>query len=228
MTPPFIIHKFYHKHVEAQNGQPEKVEHWVEYGPKGRQAEYSRVHDRVSRLINHDAPGFSMKRVIESPTNPASRMAMVRADYIKKNYLAWVAGQELPETGTPLSAWNGVTAEQADVLKTKSYKTVEAIAAMTDTDIEHVPLPYMRRLREEAKRFVSAADSNKVSQLLAARDVETAALKDQLTESVERQNEMARMIEELMAQKRTDALSDAAALTKRPPGRPRKEVQAAA
>lgn len=219
-SAPFVVYRFWTEYpVDKATGQPKAID-WVEYGPIGA-PDRVRNTDKVSRILN--------VRDVPLDTNPAAGLAKVRADYIGTLYRAWKDGQELPETGTPLAAWNGVTKEQADILRTKGFKTVEDVAGMTDTHIQNVPLPGLRALIEGAKRFMTAADSTRVAAELAQRDEELARLRADAEESRKQQDEMARMLAELLAEKRSRVTEEASEETaKRKPGRPRTESRAAA
>jgi hypothetical protein len=194
---PFTVYRFYTEFRDDKAGGFVPID-WVEYGPFG--SDKTRNVDKVSRLLN----------IHDNPTNPASKLAKVRAEVIRKHYEAWKSGQELSPDGTPLAAWNGVTPEQADVLRTKGFKTIEDVAAMTDTHRQNVPLPGLLRIIADAKRFLEAADSSKVAAELAARDEEQARLRAELEESKAQQNEMARMLEELLAERRNRVVEEGA------------------
>jgi hypothetical protein len=211
MSDPFIVHRFETESRPNKDGGYTFVD-WVEYGPKGPASDKVVNRNKVSALIN----------IHDNPTNPASRLAKIRAEVIKKHYDAWKSGQEIPETGTPLSAWNGVTPAQADILRTKKVKTVEDVAGLTDTDMNNIPFMGVRALRDSAKRFLAASDSVKVASELAARDAELERLRAEQDESREQVQELVKLVEELRATKLADALGEA----KRGPGRPPKTAAA--
>jgi hypothetical protein len=216
---PFTIYRFWTEHPTNKAGGFDSID-WVEYGPFG--SDKTKNTSKVSTLVNYE----------DHPTNPASKLAKIRGEYIKEMHTAWKNGQGMPETGTPLSAWNGITPEQADILRTKGFKSVEDIAAMTDTHRASIPLPGLLKMCEDAKRFLAAADRGKLASELGLRDEELARLREQQAEDRARQNEMARMIEELLAEKRDRVLAVAddgePAPPKRGPGRPRNDAQVAA
>ena len=114
-------------------------------------------------------------------------------------YEAWKKGQELPETGTPLEAWGGVTAEQVAALKAMGIRTVEDVAEMGDRAAEQLRMPNARKLPELAKSFLGNTD-------MAARDAENAELKERIA-----------AMEEMLAEKMNED-----APKKRGPGRPKK------
>lgn len=127
---------------------------------------------------------------------------------LEKHYNAWKENNEIPETGTPLAAWAGCTAEEAETLRTYAIRTVEDVAALQDSMIQRVPLPGMRAKRDMAQRFLASADSRKFEQSLAEKDQELADLRAKLD------NLASAMAERL----------DAEDAPRRGPGRPRKEA----
>ncbi len=92
-------------------------------------------------------------------------------------YEAWKKGQEIPESGTPLGAWPGLTSEQANAFKQSGMKTVEDIAGMNDRQKAMVKLPGLERLKAEAKTFLEAKDSRGVELELQRLRDELAALR---------------------------------------------------
>lgn len=211
---PFTIYEFWTEYpVDKKTGVQTAVD-WVEYGPFG--SDRVRNRDKVSRLLS----------VMDVPeeTNPAAGLAKIRANFLKIRYEDWKAGREAPVDGTPLAAWNGVSPQQADILRTKGFKTVEDVARMTDAHMGNIPLPGTRVLIENAKRFIASLDSTRVAAELAARDEEAVRLKTELEETKAQQNEMARMLEELLAEKRARVLEAGdGGEVKRGPGRPPKQ-----
>jgi signal transduction histidine kinase len=185
--PPFSVYRFWTEYpTDKKTGQLTPVD-WVEYGPFGSDKVVNK--DKVSRLL--------AVRDIPADTNPAAALAQIRANFIRKHYEAWKAGQQLPEDGTPLAAWNGVSAEQADILKTKGFKTVELVASMTDTHIQNTPIPGMRGIVENAKRFMASSEQTKVAADLAQKDEQIAALKAE-------QDELTKLVRELLEEKKAE------------------------
>lgn len=115
-------------------------------------------------------------------------------------YQAWKQGNALPETGTPLAAWSGVTADMAKALVAMGIRTVEDVRDMSTEHAAKLAFPNARKLPELAGKFLEGKD-------LAARDQENAELKERLAK-------MEEMLQEAMENK-----------PKR--GRPRKETEAA-
>ena len=219
-TPnPIVVYRFFKEFRDDKKGGYEEI-HMCEYGPFG--SDKIRNIERVSRL----------RKVVDAPpeTNPAAHLAKIRWEIIRPRYEAWLAGQEMPEEGTPLAAWNGVSTEQADVLKTKGFKTVEAVAAMTDLHMQNVPIPGVRGIVANAKRFLASADSARVAAELAARDEEAERLRAELADTKALQDEMAQQLAELLAEKRQRVVEEGRSHDEpaKRRGRPRAEDRAAA
>lgn len=204
---PFVIYGFKTKwEPDPKDATKYRERDMVDIGPIGF-ADKTRTWRYINELR-------SVQDISGAADNPAIAEAHLRWNFIKPRYEAWKNGQELPETGTPLSAWNGLTPEQADVFKSKGLKTVEQVAGMTDGMIAQFPFPNMRATVMQAKRFIESADQVKVAASLAQKDDEIELLKEQMKE-----------LAEMVAASKVVAEEPA----KRGPGRPRKaDDQAAA
>lgn len=73
-------------------------------------------------------------------------------------YAAFKAGMEAPLEGTPLREWPLITASQAKELAHFNIFTVEHLAAVNDTQLQHLGMG-MRTLRENAKKTLEIAAS---------------------------------------------------------------------
>lgn len=185
---------------------------FVEYGPIGM-AERLKITEKVSRLAKvrpRDPNDGGMDKALNEAND--------KWDFIRPLYEAWKAGQNLPETGTPLAAWNAVTPEQAEILKMHSVKTVEEIADMTDSGITRIPLPGMRRMVDAAKLFLKAQDQTRSAGELQRMSDENAVLRAQMDE----------LLEMFKANDKTGELEPLEAPKKRGPGRPPKAQEDAA
>jgi len=168
---------------------------YVEIAPKGEAFERTKS---VLRIKDITPPAFPD---MESP----SHIAMVaRWSHIGPAYEAWKAGNEIPEGGTPLAAWSGVTPDQAQFLNRMGIRTIEAVRDMSESTSVKLPWPNARQLSKLAGDFLSGRD--------------TADKDRTIAEMAER---MAAMEEMIAAQMVIDPAE------KRGPGRPRKEVEAA-
>lgn len=193
---------------------------WVTYGPLG-QGDRSKNTDRVSRL-----------RCVQKGdmTNPAIRDAAIRWSIIEPLYTAWKAGREAPVDGTPLAVLNSIGLEQADFLRARGVKTVEDLAALTDTNIQQLKLSGLRNYIAEARRWLEASDSRKVVAMIAEKDREIVNQQAQLSEQQEQIQAMMRQMEEFSRAMTAQAEAKATETdepAKRGPGRPRKEAEAA-
>lgn len=130
------------------------------------------------------APISQMARTRE-PTGPDDQAAIMSNliwNTIKQHYEAFKKGSELPDHGTPLAAWNGITPEQAAVLKLNGFRSIEDLADATDSALSRIQLPGARGLVEQAKLFLASADRSKVAADLAAKDAQIASMVEQQAE----------------------------------------------
>jgi hypothetical protein len=197
---PIFIHRFYTVFDEDPKTKKPRARDMVEYGPigaAGRSHTVERI-DMISR-VNTNAGA-----------NPAMQAAKVLWDFIKPRYDAWKTNQELPESGTPLAAWNHLTQAQAEVLRVNGVRSVEDVATLTDTHFTRIPIPNLRAIRDAAVKFLDSKDVNKFTSEMAAKDETIAAL-------TARVDQMAEML-----------AAQHAAPEPRKPGRPAKQVEAAA
>ena len=170
-TAPFRIVKLWTKFVQ-RGGQNVPVD-MVEYCAPG-----------MAQRTATTAPVSMLAKVQTNidPDNIAGQMALQRWNVIKPAYEAWKQGQALPEHGTPLAAWPGITPEQADVFRQTGLRSVEEIAEATDSLLQRVQLPGTRDIRDNAKRFLDAKDQSKIADAIAAKDEQINSLQDQLEE----------------------------------------------
>lgn len=161
--------------------------------PLGEAFERTKTWHQVSKLVPPKDPS---REVREADTFVAMS---ARWEIIGPAYDAWKAGMEIPEGGTPLAAWAGVTAEQAEVLRALGIRSVEDVRDMTDGTISRLPFPNGRQMPKLARDFLDGADA-------AKKDAENSELKERIAA-------MEEMLAEAMAAKPA----------KRGPGRPRKE-----
>lgn len=180
---PILIHRFYTVYEDdPKNPGQTRARDMVEYGPIG-QAGRHHVTERIDILSR-------VQKI--SGVNPAVTAARVMWEFIRPRYEAWKNNQDLPETGTPLAAWNHLTQQQAEILRVNGVRSVEDCAQLTDTHIHRIPIPNMRSIIEAAKKFLDSKDINKFSAEMAAKDEMIAALTariDQLAEMVANQSE---------------------------------------
>jgi len=170
-TAPFRIIKFWTEYKRAAGGLKEVDK--VEYCAVGM-AQKSTTVARIADL----------RRIREAPDpdDVASNLARDRWQFIEKHYNAWKAGQAVPEHGTPLAAWPGITSEQADVFRTAGLRAVEDIAQATDSVINRINLPGVREIQKNAQRFLEAVDSSAIADRMAEKDKQIASLTSDLEE----------------------------------------------
>lgn len=166
-------------------------------------------HDKAGNVVERDWITYGPAHAIQTVVNEAMvdslrpsdnlkgddsgiRGAFLKARWaeIEPAYLAWLAGNELPATGTPLGVWPGITSDQAAALKAAGLRTVEDVATLLDTVIGKVMLPNVRELRTQAQRFLEARDTEAAAQKMVRRDEEVASLKDQLDEALKMLGEL--------------------------------------
>jgi hypothetical protein len=177
--PIIVIRKFYNEYDMDGAVKSE----WVEFSP---------AHDpigtvNVERVKNLIPPIGGIKN--DDMQTKIGLMAM-RWAQIEPHYNAWKSGQEIPLDGTPLAAWSGVNPQQAEVLKARGIKTVEAVRDMSEGILSKVQLPNVRGLRDLARVFLENKESSDMAVKMARKDEEAAAMKSQL-------DEMASMLAEL-------------------------------
>jgi hypothetical protein len=199
---PILIHRFYTVYEDDPKRPGEqRARDMVEYGPIGS-AGRTHTTERIDILS---------KPQKVAGVNPAITAARVMWDFIKPRYEAWKSNQDLPETGTPLAAWNHLTPQQAEILRVNGVRSVEDVSLLTDAHFNRIPIPNLRSIVEGAKKFLDSKDVNKFTAEMRSKDEQLAAANVRI-------DEMAAMLAKLM--------EDAPA--KRGPGRPPKSEEAAA
>lgn len=108
------------------------------------------------------------------------RALLDRWAVVSPAYDAWKAGEAIPETGMPLAAWAGVSAEQADFLKKLHIRTVEHVSAMSREDTAKLPWPNASKLPKLAADFLSSKDKADASAEMDAMREKMAAMEEML------------------------------------------------
>jgi hypothetical protein len=184
--------------VKDKAGKPTgelKGRDWVEYAPMAG-AQKTLVRAWIEHL-NCPAPLTG-----RGSENPAVALANMRWDAIRPRYDAWKAGQELPPEGTPLAAWNGVSRQLAEKLRMHGVRSVEEVAALTDSHIQGLGIMGLRNIIEGAKRFVTAQDKNSVTNALAEKDAQIADLRSKMEDQAAQMAELIEMVKEAEPRKR--------------------------
>jgi len=124
---------------------------WVKIGPKGLDFQNTQTWHRVESLRPKADP-------TRSDSRQADTLALMEARWsvIEPAYLSWKGGQELPETGTPLAAWNGVSPSAADHLRRMGILSVEDVAAMSPDEAARLAFPNSRELPKLAARYLDS------------------------------------------------------------------------
>lgn len=119
---------------------------------------------------------------------------------IEPAYQAWKAGLDVPEVGTPLAAWPGINKQELTVLHRIGLRSVEDVAEMREAVAAGGALPNMRAIKANAAEWLKGRDAETLQTRIADLEARNAAMMEMLEQATE---------------------------TKRGPGRPRKEVEAA-
>ena len=164
---PFAVIGF---KTEYPNGR--EVE-WVQIAPIGEGYDKSRTWHRVKDIRPRDGSA--------SDTQHAAIFA-ARWDVIGPAYDAWKAGLEIPEGGTPLAAWAGVTPEQVAFLARMGIRTVEDVAAMNESAIQKLPWPNGRKMPETAKTYLEGLGASAQAEEMATLREQVAAMQEMLAE----------------------------------------------
>lgn len=163
---PIFIHRFYTVYDEDPKTKQPRARDMVEYGPIGA-AGRSHTVERIDILSKVNTTAGA---------NPAMMAAKVLWDFIGPRYEAWKNNQKLPDTGTPLAAWNHLTPEQAEVLRVNGVRSVEDVTTLTDTHFTRIPIAGLRGITEAAKKFLDSKDVNKFAAEMQQKDETIAAL----------------------------------------------------
>jgi hypothetical protein len=137
------------------------------------------------------------------------KMAALRSQWaqIEPHYLAWKAGHEITEAGTPLGVWPAITNDEAESLRAAGIRTVEDVAALTEDRLARPILPRLRDLKRQAGLFIEKMGDAEMKAEIAKLQEQNAAML------------------EMLAERKAEEAGDQ---PKRGPGRPRKdEVEAA-
>lgn len=183
MKPMIAVQKFWTEY-KPNKKDPSKMiaTDMVAYGPVGQLDRTINI-EKITRLSK-------LMPLQGNEQNPAVAMAHARWDAIKPRYEAWKTGNELPIQGTPLAAWNGVTPEQAEILKASNIRTVEEIAELNDATRARIPLPGLQDLIQSAKRYVASSDFVQYQKALADKDEQIRRLELQGESHKEDMDEM--------------------------------------
>lgn len=228
-VPGIRVYGFWTTYVpDPADAAKTKCIDWVEYG--NVTDDRTKTRQRVSQLRDYLVP------LADAAGNPAVEMAHHRWNVIRPQYEAWKSGQELPEEGTPLGAWNAVSPEQAAVFKQNGVRTVEEIAAFTDAHIGKFSdkIPRLRELVVQAKAFIEAGDQARIAKSIEKRDEEIAALHADNEEMrqmnkalLDKVNALAELVASRQGEEPDETADPSDPPVKRRPGRPSNAERAA-
>lgn len=162
-------------------GTPDVItREWVSYAP------IHNINAVTNELVHTLIPPEELKNDDEG-----TKMGYMQAVWsqIEPAYKAWKSGSEVPVDGTPLGAWAGVNAAQADVLRQNGIRTVEEVAALTDSQLGKIMLPQPRLLKLQAAEYLESRKGDAIASKIAAVEEQNAALKAQLEEAIARLSE---------------------------------------
>lgn len=78
----------------------------------------------------------------------------------------WAKGAVPVQSGTPLEVWDGIRPNEAAAYKAKQVHTVEALAGLPDSALDHLGMG-ARALRDKARAFVANGPAAEVARLRA-------------------------------------------------------------
>lgn len=156
-----------------------RAEDWVEYTAKtaitetGALSYSTRERVKLLKPIDGDENGLraAYRANVWSQIGPA--------------YEAWCAGNEIPETGTPLGAYPGISAAQADVLRSVGIRTVEELRDYPIGSVARVPLPEFRAIQKMAGDWLLARPAAEQAGKIAELEAQLAAALEMLSERTE-------------------------------------------
>lgn len=204
-----VPRRFWTKYIrDANDAAKLKPVDYVEYSPRGA-ADRSTTISKISTIKDTLIP-------VADNSSPAVAMAHARWNAIRPSYEAWKRGEEMPEEGTPLSAWTAISHEQASVLKAAGVRTVEELSKLTSAHVDRINVPNLRSLIEQAKIFIESGDRNRITAHIEERQKqietqqETIEMQQMEIDEMRRQSmEQSSTIKKLL--EKVDALADALA-----------------
>lgn len=169
---------------------------WVEISPRDQMG-LQKTPLRVDAIkVAEDEDG--------DPTDQAWMYRKVRWDAIRPAYEAWKNGQEVPDQGTPLGAWPGITSVQAEHIRALGIRTVEEFRDATPETLFKARMPGLERLQKMATQFLIAANQQQVADEISAKDSEIEALRANQAAMAEAMQAMTRQVAALMTAKLAD------------------------
>lgn len=194
------IHKFEDQYRVKDDGTKERYD-VVVFSPRG---------DIKTRIKTPVANLSKVLPVEDAGDNIAYLSAARLWAVVEPQYQHWLANNALPESGTPLAAWGGLTKAQAQVFQNAGIRTVEDIANASDIVLTKVGIADSHRIRDLAQKYLGSEDDVQSAAKLTKLEAENAELREQMGEMMRMMREMQASSEEEQPRRR---------------GRPRKEAE---
>ncbi len=153
---------------------------WVEVAPIGENFDKVRTWHPVLKLMP-PADWDETRRSSPTYIDMAAKWAT-----IGPAYEAWKRGSEIPQDGTPLAAWSGLTVEQAALLRRMGIVTVENVRDMSEGAIAKLPFPGARQLPQLARDYLSGRGDAEKDQMIADMQERMAAMEEMLAEATQK------------------------------------------
>lgn len=159
---------------KTEYGAGDKSQDMVLLAPAGEGHMKTQTWHRVKNL----KPPETMD---DRKRNADTHVAMTaRWSVIEPALQAWKSGTEIPENGTPLASWSGVSPDQAVLLRGMAIRTVEDVRDMSESAFTKLPFPNARKLPQLARDFLEGADSASKDSKIADLEERMAAMAEML------------------------------------------------
>ena len=121
--------------------------------------------------------------------------------HFKECYDAWKAGQEMPESGTPIRMWPAITPAEVAQLLRGGCKTIEDLAAWPDGNIGKFGMGGVS-LKQRAQKYLATAQNvGRVSEQAAAVEAQNKELQATVQAQAEQLKELAEQVKALSKKK---------------------------
>lgn len=152
-----------------------RAEDWAIYAPA-----HSPLSMKNSERVRHLIP--DPDRVGDDQDGSKLAFMTIRWAQIEPAYEAWKRGHDMPVTGTPLSIWPGLNAEQVEVLRQVGLRSIEEVRDLSELQIDKVRLPNMRDIRAQARVFLDNMGPAAAAEREVERDRQMAAMQETMEE----------------------------------------------
>ena len=146
--------------------------------PKGEAHQKTQTWHRISRIRPPEHPDEAMAASL------SYKDMVAKWDVIGPKYEAWKKGMELPETGTPLAAWPGVSPPVSKALLDMGIRTVEDVSEMGDGATAMLRVPNARSLPGLAKKWLEGTSLSEEQAKNADLMARIAAMEEMLAAQV--------------------------------------------